>query len=247
MNIQLKYLVIFFTFLTPTFAVSNEDFKFNFAPFALYEHASDRITLSNVSTRYGIGAAGLEIKANNELNDQTNVFLRLGAGYHPSYSLNSFGTEFTGPVNGILFEYGIELDTSPYIFRGSGIEIKTSNRKVFSDQLTGTRSGTNFTTSTDARMVNNEIRLKQSFELNNENKLTIFMGINNWNLNATGTAYSSDFTVKKKVKGSNSDPVWGVNYSGTIFNRLFDFGFTHRTISADNKVETYEIFGALDF
>ena len=36
---------------------------FNFEAFSVYEHASDRIKISNVSTRYGIGAAGFQVTA----------------------------------------------------------------------------------------------------------------------------------------------------------------------------------------
>jgi len=228
----------------PVFSESKLDLTI--FPFATYEHASDRIKLSNVTTRYGIGAAGLGVST-ELIPSIISASIRYGAGYHPSYTLNSFGTEFTGPVRGELLEYGLALDTSKFIFPGSSIEHIVSNRSVFSDSLVGKRGARNFTTTSEAEMKSSEIRINQSIYQSEKHNISIFLGTNDWTLNAIGTAYSEDLTVKKKVSGKNQDVVWGFNYTAQIYGKTADFGFIHRTISADNIVETYELTTKIRF
>lgn len=224
-----------------------ENGKFlNFEAFSIYEHASDRIKIKNVSTRYGIGAAGLQVTA-SFIENKLEPFARYGIGYHPNYTLSSFGTEFTGPVNGDLFEFGVKLNTSSFLTNGSSITVTQSNRHVYSDKLSGMRGGVNFKTSTDAEMKSTEVLLSQTIYAKDKNSFSVFLGSNFWELNALGTAYSSDFTVKKKVKGENTDPVWGVNLQSSVFNLPFELGLKHRTINADNRIETLEISGKIRF
>jgi len=242
----LKLMTFILLTALPSVGFAENTKFFNFEAFSVYEHASDRIKISNVSTRYGIGAAGFQVTA-SFIENKLESFVRYGLGYHPNYTLSSFGTEFTGPVNGDLFEYGVKLNTSGFLTNGSSISVIQSNRHVYSDQLTGTRGGVNFTTSTDAMMKSTEVRLSQTIYAKGENSVSVFLGSNSWQLNALGTAYSSNLTAKKNVNGENTDPVWGVSIQSSVFNLPLELGLTHRTINADNRIETFEISGTLRF
>ena len=220
--------------------------RLNWGVFSLYEHASDRIKINNVSTRYGIGAVGLEVYS-DLIPDLLKPFFRYGLGYHPNYTLKSFGTEFSGPVDGNLTEYGFNLETSRYLVNGSSFSLKKYDRRIFSDSLTGKRGNVLFTTTTNAAMTGTEYKFTQELYSGGDNALGVFIGTNSWKLSASGTAYSSDLTVVKKVTGHNSDPFWGVNIETRIFEKPISFGFTHRTITADNKLETLELFSSITF
>ena len=213
--------------------------------FAIYEHASDRITLDGVSTRYGIGAAGIEVS--KQITPEALTFIRYGVGYHPSYNLQSFGTDFTGPVTGTLLELGLELDISKDLISGSAIEFRFSDRHIFSNKMTGVRSGLNYTTSTNATMTSTEIRFSKEFAMDANSKLKLFAGINNWSLTALGTAYSSSFTVQKRVTGANQDFVSGFSYDTQFFGKLTTLGLTYRQLRADNSVDTLEFSTTIEF
>ena len=213
--------------------------------FAIYEHASDRITLDGVSTRYGIGAAGIEVS--KQITPEALTLIRYGVGYHPSYNLQSFGTEFTGPVTGTLLELGLELDISKDLISGSAIEFRFSDRHIFSNKMTGVRSGRNYTTSTNATMTSTEIRFSKEFAMDANSKLKLFAGINNWSLKALGTAYSSSFTVQKRVTGANQDFVSGFSYDTQFFGKFTTLGLTYRQLRADNTVDTLELSTTIEF
>jgi hypothetical protein len=219
--------------------------SFGTRAFAIYEHAGDRITLDGVSTRYGIGAAGIEVS--KQITPEALTLIRYGVGYHPSYSLKSFGTEFTGPVTGTLLELGLELDISKDLIAGSAIEFRFSDRHVFSNKMTGDRNGRHYTTSTDATMTSTEIRFSKEFAMNANSKLKLFAGINNWSLKALGTAYSSSFTVQKRVTGANQDFVSGFSYDTQVFGKLTTLGLTYRQLRADNTVDTLELSTTIEF
>jgi len=239
----MKYIFVATLAMLPVASFAKS--SYNTSAFAIYEHASDRITLDGVSTRYGIGAAGIEVS--KQITPEALTLIRYGVGYHPSYNLQSFGTEFTGPVTGTLFELGLELDISKNLISGSAIEFRFLDRHVFSNKMTGVRNGRNYKTSTDATMTSTEIRLSKEFAMDANSKLKLFAGINNWSLNALGTAYSSSFTVQKRVTGANQDLVSGFSYDTEFFGKITTLSLTYRQLRADNTVETLELLTTIEF
>ena len=239
----IKYIFVAALALLPVASVAER--SFDTSAFAIYEHASNRITLDGVSTRYGIGAAGIEIS--KQITPEALTLIRYGVGYHPSYNLQSFGTEFTGPVTGTLLELGLKFDTSKNLIDGSAIELRFSDRHVYSNKMTGVRSGRNYTTSTDATMTSTEIRLSKEFTMDANRRLKLFAGINNWSLKALGTAYSSSFTVQKRVTGTNQDFMSGFSYDTQFFGKIMTLGLTYRQLRADNTVDTLELSTTIDF
>ena len=239
----IKYIFVAALAMLPVASFAER--SFDTSVFAIYEHASDRITLDGVATRYGIGAAGIEVS--KHITPEALSFIRYGVGYHPSYNLQSFGTEFTGPVTGTLLELGFELDTSEVLIAGSAIELRFSERHVYSNKMTGVRNGRNYTTSTDATMTSKEIRLSKEFTTDANSKLKLFAGINNWSLEALGTAYSSRFTVQKRVTGANQDFVSGFSYETEFFGKITTLGLTYRQLRADNSVDTLEFSTTIEF
>lgn len=241
-----KILASMVLLTAPQICLSEPAKWLQFGTFAVYEHATKRIELNGVATRYGIGALGAEISA-NLIPNVIKAQIKYGIGYHPKYELKSFGTEFSGPVNGNIIEYGFDLETSKFLINGSSISVKQYERHIFSDKLTGTRGGVLFKTSTDAKMSGTELILSQEIYTKNQNTLDVFLGANLWQLKASGTAYSADLTAIKNVNGKNNDPLWGFNAETMLFDKPLHLGFTHRTINADNNLETFEIFAKIAF
>ena len=214
--------------------------------FSLYEHASDRIKLDGVSTRYGIGAAGIEAQIQSP-NIAQKISLRYGFGYHPSYSIRSSGTEFTGPVIGNLFEVSIQSAAFRNLFEGTNIGFKVSNRRIHSDNLRGIRGGTEYVSTSDANMEAFELTISKELKLASDTFLTPFIGVNHWNLTATGNAYSSSLTIKKTVRGGNVDPIAGLAFKTKINGQYLNLGLTYRSLRADEPIDTLELFAAYSF
>ena len=214
--------------------------------FALYEHASKRVILEGVSTKYGIGAAGIEAQITS--TDKTkSISIKYGLGYHPAYSIRSSGTEFTGPVEGQLFEAALQSKILSSFFDETRLQLKYNNRHVHSNNLSGVRGGINYVSTTDAKMQGYELTISKGFSISDTTLITPFIGVNSWNLQADGNAYSSNLTIKKKVKGSNVDPIMGFTLQTQILQKDINLGLTYRPIKADNLVETLEFYAALYF
>ena len=238
-------LILCFVFLSGLSSqLAAENIKWG--TFALYEHASKKVILDGVSTRYGIGAAGIEAQITS--TDKTkSISIKYGLGYHPAYSITSSGTEFTGPVEGQLFEAAIQSKILSSLFDETQLQLKYNNRHVYSNNLSGVRGGINYISTTDAKMQGYELTISKGFSISDTTLVTPFIGINSWNLQADGNAYSSNLAIKKKVKGSNVDPLMGFKLQTQILQKDINLGLTYRPIKADNLVETLEFYTALYF
>lgn len=252
---MMRYMVKKFTqklqlilFFIVSLGISNHVIADNikWSAFSLYEHASDRIKLDGVSTRYGIGAAGIEAQIQSP-NITQKISLRYGFGYHPSYSIRSSGTEFTGPVTGNLFEVSIQSAAFRNMFEGTNIGFKISNRRIHSNDLRGIRGGIEYVSTSDANMMAFELTIAKELKFSSDTFLTPFIGMNHWNLSATGNAYSSNLTIKKTVRGGNIDPIAGLSFNTKINGQYLNLGLTYRSLKADEPIDTLELFAAYSF
>ena len=132
-------------------------------------------------------------------------------------------------------------------FDETRLQLKYNNRHIHSNNLSGVRGGINYVSTTDAKMQGYELTISNKFSISDSTLVTPFIGINSWNLEADGNAYSSNLTIKKKVKGSNVDPIMGFTLQTQILQKDTNLGLTYRPIKADNLVETLEIYVALYF
>ena len=68
------------------------------SPFALYEQASSNIIIDGVSTKYGLGVAGISLQKN--LNDKVTLAGKLGYGQNNDQKVSFSGANFKGLVSG---------------------------------------------------------------------------------------------------------------------------------------------------
>lgn len=217
-----------------------------YSAFSVYESANTDLIIDKVKTKYGLGVAGIKIGKSNYYNSQ--ISMSLGVGYHPNYTVSSFGTDFSGPVYAKLFEFDmVRLITVP-VFGTVNTKLTFSERSYSASKLLGVRNGTSLKTNSQAKFESINLQFGKEVDITNGITLHPFFGIQKWSMWAEGTANSSNYTVNKKVNTSNLDPMVGLKTEFNLFkDNKASLDVIFRQLTADNRVSTLEIKGAIQF
>ena len=79
-----------------------QQYEFTLSPFALYEQSAKSIVIDGVSTKYGLGVLGAEIKSN--ISVQFQISGKIGYGQNNDQAVSFSGANFNGMVRGSYLE-----------------------------------------------------------------------------------------------------------------------------------------------
>lgn len=204
---------------------------------AIYEHSSEKMVIDGLSSRYSIGAIGLNVAL--ALFPDLNFDVSYGFGYLPEYEISSSGISFTGPVDGFFSSYGAEYTLIDRDFKVL-VDFLNSERSIKGTNFKGMRSGQEYTLTSDAQMRLTEYAIKYQRNPIEKNSIGIKVGLSFWNFNALGVAFQDDIMIRKYSQKTGSSPVFGI-YGVLGGKTPLEYTITRRTYSADNFIESYEL------
>jgi hypothetical protein len=228
-----------------------QQYQFTFSPFALYEQSAKSIVIDGVSTKYGLGVLGAEIKTN--ISDQFQLSGKIGYGQNNDQAVSFSGANFKGVVRGSYLEaagryafYSFEK----FEFFG---DVKFINRTLHASDLTGTRNGLSLTGKADTTIRTSDALLGFRYALSDTTSIKFAAGYHQWHLIADATGYYASngitATARKKIDTIGIDPVFDVSIEDTQANRTIVAKIASRSLhsEANTEILTAELIYQLSF
>ena len=231
-----------------TVALSNE---FTISPFALYEQSAKSIVIDGVSTKYGLGVLGTEIKTN--ISDQLQLSGKIGYGQNNDQAVSFSGAKFNGMVRGSYLEgagrYAFYANDTYALFG----DAKIINRTLHASDLTGTRNGLALTGTADTTIRTVDALLGVKYFLTEMTSVKLAAGYHQWHLIADATGYYASngitATARKKINTIGIDPVFEFSIEDTQANRTIVAKIASRSLQSEANTEilTAELIYQLSF
>ena len=208
-------------------------------PFALYEKASSNIVIDGVSTKYGLGVAGISLQ--KELNDKVTLAGKLGYGQNNDQKVSFSGANFKGLVSGSY----LDLQGSYLIYQSDRSSVFSSaqfiNRELDASNLTGTRNGLALTGKSNTFINSPDIKLETLLNISPLTILKLSAGISQWQLNAKATGYYASngvtATAKKNINTIGQDPVFEAGIITNKENHNFEIIASSRSLRSKANTE----------
>ena len=208
-------------------------------PFALYEQASSNIIIDGVSTKYGLGVAGISLQKN--LNNKVTLAGKLGYGQNNDQKVSFSGANFKGLVSGSY----LDLQGSYLIYQNDRSSVFSSaqfiNRELNASNLTGTRNGLDLTGKSNTFINSSDIKLGTLIKMSSFTILKLSAGISQWQLNAKATGhYASNgvtATAKKNINTIGQDPVFEAGIMTNKDNHNFEVMASSRSLRSKANTE----------
>jgi hypothetical protein len=208
-------------------------------PFALYEQASSNIIIDGVSTKYGLGVAGISFQKN--LNDKVTLAGKLGYGQNNDQKVSFSGANFKGLVSGSY----LDLQGSYLIYQNDRSSVFSSaqfiNRELDASNLTGTRNGLALTGKSNTFINSSDIKLETLINISPLTILKLSAGISQWQLNAKATGYYASngvtATAKKNINTIGQDPVFEAGLMTNKENQNFEITASSRSLRSKANTE----------
>lgn len=209
------------------------------SPFALYEQASSNIIIDEVSTKYGLGVAGISLQKN--LNDKVTLAGKLGYGQNNDQKVSFSGANFKGLVSGSY----LDLQGSYLIYQNDRSSVFSSaqfiNRELNASNLTGTRNGLDLTGKSNTFINSSDIKLRALINISPLTMLKLSAGISQWQLNAKATGYYASngvtATAKKNINTIGQDPVFEAGLMTNKDNHNFEVIASSRSLRSKANTE----------
>ena len=197
---------------------------FEIAPFALYEQGQENININGVSTKYGLGVAGVAVET--QVGNNFNISTRFGYGYHPnaSVSLTFEGREVavTGPVSGFYLEGSISY--LHYVRSDYSLvsNLRFITRNVDAPDLVGTAGSRAITGTAVNDFETLDLVLGLQVPMGESLFLKMSAGLSQWNLKTTAVANAQTggsgsircpCSITKKLDTRSIDPVTAISIS----------------------------------
>ncbi|MDC0491383.1 hypothetical protein OAN81_09120 [Paracoccaceae bacterium] len=210
-----------------------------FSPFALYEQANSNIIIDGVSTKYGLGVAGISLQ--KMLNDKLALAGKLGYGQNNDQKVSFSGANFKGLVSGSY----LDLQGRYLIYQNDLFSVFSSaqfiNRELDASNLTGTRNGLDLTGKSNTFINSSDIKLGTLIKMSPFTILKLSAGISQWQLNAKATGYyvSSGVTAtaKKNINAIGQDPVFEAGLMTNKDNHNFEVIASSRSLRSKANTE----------
>ena len=208
-------------------------------PFALYEQANSNIIIDGVSTKYGLGVAGISLQ--KMLNDKLALAGKLGYGQNNDQKVSFSGANFKGLVSGSYFG----LQGNYLIYQNDLFSVFSSaqfiNRELDASNLTGTRNGLALTGKSNTFINSSDIKLGTLIKMSPFTILKLSAGISQWQLNAKATGfYASNgvtATAKKNINTIGQDPVFEAGIMTNKDNQNFEVMASSRSLRSKANTE----------
>ena len=208
-------------------------------PFALYEQASRNIIIDGVSTKYGLGVAGISFQKN--LNDKVTLAGKLGYGQNDDQKVSFSGANFKGLVSGSY----LDLQGNYLIYQNYRSSVFSSaqfiNRELDASNLTGTRNGLDLTGKSNTFINSSDIKLGTLIKMSSFTILKLSAGISQWQLNAKATGYYASngvtATAKKNINTIGQDPVFEAGLMTNKENHNFEITASSRSLRSKANTE----------
>lgn len=208
-------------------------------PFALYEQASSNILIDGVSTKYGLGVAGISLQ--KELNDKVTLAGKLGYGQNNDQKVSFSGANFKGLVSGSY----LDLQGSYLICQHDRSSVFSSakfiNRELNASDLTGTRNGLALTGKSNTFINSADIKVGTLINISPLTMLKLSAGISQWQLNAKATGYYASngvtATAKKNINTTGQDPVFEAGIMTNKDNHSFEVIASSRSLRSKANTE----------
>ena len=209
------------------------------SPFALYEQASSNIIIDGVSTKYGLGVAGISLQKN--LNNKVTLAGKLGYGQNNDQKESFSGANFKGLVSGSY----LDLQGSYLIYQNDRSSVFSSaqfiNRELDASNLTGTRNGLALTGKSNTFINSSDIKLETLINISPLTILKLSAGISQWQLNAKATGYYASngvtATAKKNINTIGQDPVFEAGLMTNKENHNFEITASSRSLRSKANTE----------
>ena len=208
-------------------------------PFALYEQANSNIIIDGVSTKYGLGVAGISLQ--KMLNDKLALAGKLGYGQNNDQKVSFSGANFKGLVSGSYLDlqgrYLICQNDLFSVFSSA----QFSNRELNASNLTGTRNGLDLTGKSNTFINSSDIKLGTLIKMSPFTILKLSAGISQWQLNAKATGYYASSgvtaTAKKNINAIGQDPVFEAGIMTNKDNHNFEVIASSRSLRSKANTE----------
>ena len=208
-------------------------------PFALYEQASSNIIIDGVSTKYGLGVAGISLQ--KKLNDKVTLAGKLGYGQNDDQNVSFSGANFKGLVSGSY----LDLQGSYLIYQNDRSSVFSSaqfiNRELNASNLTGTRNSLALTGKSNTFINSADIKLETLINMSPFTILKLSAGISQWQLNAKATGYYASngvtATAKKNINTIGQDPVFEAGLMTNKDNHNFEVIASSRSLRSKANTE----------
>lgn len=228
------FLSIIIASTCPTLALSKD---WSIEPFALYEQAKDPIIIDGVSTKYGLGVLGAQIRYSSDKN--FNFSGAIGYGENNNQDVSYSGTNFNGKVSGLYLQASgtkevFALNETKFALEGGFIW-----RNVKADNLVGSRGGLTVIGDSKTKFSSLDTSLNITQNLTDKLFATIGLGYSYWSINADANAVSLDGNpvngLNKKIDSEGFDPIYkvGLGYKGNSTN--FSFNLACRSLRSKTK------------
>jgi hypothetical protein len=237
MNGLRYFFTIIISLFSVTFHALAEPLKIY--PFALYEQANSNIIIDGVSTKYGLGVAGISLQKN--LNDKVILAGKLGYGQNNDQKVSFSGANFKGLVSGSY----LDLQGSYLIYQNDRSSVFSSaqfiNRELNASDLTGTRNGLDLTGKSNTFINSSDIKLGTLINISPLTILKLSAGISQWQLNAKATGYYASngvtATAKKNINTIGQDPVFEAGLITNKDNHNFEVIASSRSLRSKANTE----------
>ena len=208
-------------------------------PFALYEQASSNIIIDGVSTKYGLGVAGISLK--KKLNDKVTLAGKLGYGQNNDQKVSFSGANFKGLVSGSY----LDLQGSYLMYQNDRSSVfslaQFINRELDASNLTGTRNSLALTGKSNTFINSADIKLETLINMSPFTILKLSAGISQWQLNAKATGYYASngvtATAKKNINTIGQDPVFEAGLMTNKDNHNFEVIASSRSLRSKANTE----------
>ena len=208
-------------------------------PFALYEQANSNIIIDGVSTKYGLGVAGISLQ--NNLNDKVTLAGKLGYGQNNDQKVSFSGANFNGLVSGSY----LDLQGSYLIYQNDRSSVFSSakfiNRELNASDLTGTRNGLALTGKSNTFINSADIKVGTLINISPLTILKLSAGISQWQLNAKASGYYASngvtATAKKNINTTGQDPVFEAGIMTNKDNHNFEVIASSRSLRSKANTE----------
>jgi hypothetical protein len=234
-------LRFFFTIIISLFSVTFHALAepVKIYPFALYEQANSNIIIDGVSTKYGLGVAGISLQKN--LNDKVKLAGKLGYGQNNDQKVSFSGANFKGLVSGSY----LDLQGSYLIYQNDRSSVFSSaqfiNRELNASNLTGTRNSLALTGKSNTFINSADIKLGALINISPLTILKLSAGISQWQLNAKATGYYASngvtATAKKNINTTGQDPVFEAGITTNKDNHNFEVMASSRSLRSKANTE----------
>ena len=220
-------------------------------PFGLYEQSPKPILVDGVSTKYGLGVLGAELRSN--VSDQFLLSGKIGYGQNNDQDVSFSGANFNGMVRGSYLEGAggyTFYATQSYTLFG---EAKLINRALHAPDLKGTRNGLALTGKADTTIRTADALFCVKYSLAKQSAIKVSAGYTRWHLIADATGYFASngitATARKKIDTIGHDPVFELSFETTQKSRSIIAKIASRSLhsKASTEILTAELIYQLSF